>query len=81
MEPLCNSCQYGHHFVRANGVTTTRCTVDADTILVPGDIVTCSKYHHAGQPDQWDLEKIAWVLRTDRTGKPVGFERPKKKDE
>jgi len=81
MAPLCSSCQHAHCFTRANGATTTICDVSTEPIRVPGDILTCSKYHHKGQPDEWDFEKIAWVLQSEKRGKPLGFRPPKKKDE
>jgi hypothetical protein len=77
MKSLCSSCQHAHLFTRANGKVITQCCVN-NTTTVPNDIVTCSDYHHADQPDRYELEKIAWILRSDIAGKIIGFKPPEK---
>lgn len=39
-------------------------------------VIECSKYRLKNAPDRYDLEKIAWILRTDPTRTKVGFVLP-----
>jgi hypothetical protein len=36
-------------------------------------VTSCTEYVHRGQPSLWNMEQIAWVLRSNPSGKKVGF--------
>ena len=76
---LCRSCRWGTVFTRQNNKTSVHCNEMGKA--VPPDIRTCSEYEDKSQPSRHELEKIAWQVRTDRSGKIIGFERGKPKDE
>jgi hypothetical protein len=39
-------------------------------------VTSCSQYVHKNHPSIWDMEEIAWVLKTDPKRKQIGFVRP-----
>jgi hypothetical protein len=77
---LCAGCRNGTVYRRSNGSIVSHCHVHADTIFVPGDIVQCTDFDDKTAIPYWDLEKIAWQLSTDKSGKVLGFGPPKKED-
>jgi hypothetical protein len=40
-------------------------------------VVECSTYSDRTQPSLWDMQQIAWVLRTDSKRQKIGFVRAK----
>ena len=38
-------------------------------------VTSCSEYLHRRHPSLWQMEDIAWVLRTDAKRKQIGFVR------
>jgi hypothetical protein len=36
-------------------------------------VTSCTEYVHRGQPSLWQLGQSAWVLRSNSSGKKVGF--------
>jgi hypothetical protein len=77
---ICSRCQYGQVMERREGQTTTFCHNFYPERAVPPDIVKCNEYLDARQQTKHELEKIAWVIRHDRSGAIKGFEPPKKTD-
>lgn len=76
---LCRSCTYGMVMEKAGGDPYVFC--NNIHRFVPPNLAACSDYHHKDQPTKWELEKIAWQVRTDRSGKVIGFERGKPKED
>ena len=67
---LCASCRFGARRVTRGGRVHTRChQFDG---WVRDYIERCSTYQDRATPDLYELEKIAWVLRTDKKG-TLGF--------
>ena len=70
---LCSSCRYalvvkgarlGDEIVRCNALGGQR-------LRFP--VTSCSAYENRAQPTLWQMEEIAWVLRSSPRGKKVGF--------
>jgi hypothetical protein len=38
-------------------------------------VTSCTEYLHRNHPSLYDMESIAWVLRTDASRKRIGFVR------
>jgi len=38
-------------------------------------VTRCTKYLHRNQPSLYEMESIAWVLRTDESRRHIGFVR------
>ena len=77
---LCTRCDNGIVYKRANGQTVSRCHVGMQNDTVPGDIVQCTDFEDRSAPTRWAMEKVAWTLNTDTSGKVLGFQPPKKDD-
>lgn len=79
---LCASCAEGQIVEFANGATETYChelgVHQPFRILRP--VSRCSHFLHMASPTKYEMEKIAWELKTDRGGKVLGFAPPKKED-
>ena len=39
-------------------------------------VISCSQYVHKNHPSIWEMEEIAWVLKTDPKRQQIGFVRP-----
>ncbi len=77
---LCRTCRHSLNFERHTGEEFFYCCVER-TIPVPHDIIRCSDFADRTQAEVWGLEKIAWMLRTDKGGRATGFSPPKKRGE
>lgn len=75
---LCDTCREGHVVIRNNGTKITWCNTRADTVRLPNDVVKCSDYNDKRFISQWELEKIAWTLQTNKSGQAIGFAPPDK---
>lgn len=75
---ICGQCSDGQVMTRRNQ-TVVFCHDMDRQIHAPVD--TCSRFHHKGEPTKWDMEQIAWTLKTDRSGRVMGFAAPKKEDD
>lgn len=75
---LCANCAEGVVSVRRNGETRTMCGVMGPAFFVPPDIVRCTDFQDKRDVSKWDMEKIAWEVRHDRSGAILGFAPPKK---
>lgn len=40
----------------------------------------CNLYRHRNQPSMYEMEKVAWAVRTDNSGKILGFAPPSKEE-
>ena len=78
---LCGSCREAHVVEFANGTRATFCNAhhsESRAVLRP--VQRCSEYQNKNTPSQWQMEKIAWTLITDKSGLKIGFTPPKKDD-
>lgn len=69
-ENLCLSCRRSTWRKDRSGHTYIQC--HAFERKVDSVTVECSEYDDKGRPALWDMEKIAWVLMSDKKG-PIGF--------
>jgi hypothetical protein len=74
--PLCHDCK---HATVVQGTISrheiVECTVLDARITFP--VTFCNKHLHRSHPTLWEMEDIAWVLRTDAKRGQIGFVRSK----
>lgn len=46
-----------------------------------GRVYRCNEYDNSSLPSRSDFERIAWELKTDKSGKVIGFKPPEKQPE
>jgi hypothetical protein len=80
-EAICPRCKWSTVIERRTGSTITYCSELGAHYggTVPPDVVKCNSYVSLGENSEHDYEKIAWLLRSDKSGKIRGFEPPTKK--
>ena len=73
---LCLSCRSAS-VVR--GQRDTDCIIQCQELSarVGFSVTSCSEYVHHNHPSRWDLEQIAWILKTDLKRNQIGFVRPR----
>lgn len=79
-ECLCRRCDNGTVMERANGREYAWCHRAATAAAIPLDIVRCSDFSAKGEPSRYEMEKIAWTVTSDATGRICGFNPPEKDD-
>lgn len=74
---LCRTCRHGTVVDLANGSITSYCDemFNDGRLFVP--VTRCTSYDDTRFTSRYDLEKIAWTIRTDKSGKAIGFVPPK----
>ena len=77
---LCPRCHYGLVWERRDGERVTQCDYVGRTTVVPGDIVRCNEFLDRNRVSRHDMEKIAWVIRHDKSGRITGFQPPKRRE-
>ncbi len=72
---LCLSCKSA---TVVRGATDANQIIRCDTIGTRVDFIvtSCSQYVHKNHPAVWEMEQIAWVLKTDLKRNQIGFVRP-----
>ncbi len=73
---LCDTCQCG--LVRRGAAESDEhiyCTVTEREVR--SRVMECSRYIDRSKPSLWDMQQIAWVLRTDSKRQKMGFIRAK----
>jgi hypothetical protein len=71
---LCSSCRYALVVKGARlGDEIVRCTNLGTETRLPFPVTSCSAYEDRSMPSLWNMEQIAWVLRSSPGGKKVGF--------
>ena len=73
--PLCSSCRYA---TIAKGRSLREEIVSCGQLpyrrnLVPFPVYSCTEYSNRVHPTLYQMEEIAWVLRTNPTRNRVGF--------
>jgi hypothetical protein len=80
-EIICPRCKWSTIVERRSGDVMTYCAEVGAHYgqTVPSDIVKCNSFTELGANSEHEYEKIAWLLRSDKSGKIRGFEAPKTK--
>lgn len=78
-ESLCDSCSFGH---KVQGPRPSDRIMECGRINGPKAFIQfpvkeCTEYYKRGTPTLRDMEDLAWVLRTGRHGREIGFVKPK----
>ena len=73
-ENLCNSCSKSHISEEDNGLVTTYCDMNHYQIrLINKRIIRCNNWSDLKEVSLYELEKSAWILRTDKLTRKAGF--------
>jgi hypothetical protein len=79
---LCGTCREAQVTEFSNGRREVRChSRGTRPILVTSPVVKCNDFDDKASPSQWEMQKIAWVVATDRSGNAIGFKAPPKTDD
>jgi hypothetical protein len=78
---LCVRCEYGQVVTFRNDSTTVICHHGMHPWKVYRSVVQCNEFEDRNTASKHDMEKIAWVVRTDKSGKAIGFTPPVTKDD
>jgi hypothetical protein len=77
--PLCSSCRYAIVVKGPRlGDEIVKCNAQAYQPPVRFPVTSCSAYENRATPTLWQMEEIAWVLRSSPGGKKVGFVQARK---
>src|SRR5215470_73763 len=73
-ESLCDSCVYAR-IIRgyAESERIAICDRLFEPMRIPFKVSECSDYSDKRLPAVEDMEKIAWMMVTNKPGRPVGF--------
>lgn len=80
-EPLCTTCR---NAVRRRGASESDVQIFCNSAPGHGNqklttlAMECSAYDDVRIPSRWDMEQIAWILKSDSVTKKIGFEAPKR---
>jgi hypothetical protein len=69
---LCSGCRHSHIIETVKGVTVFCMIHYSPAIQIKAPILRCNEFEDKSQPTVQNLEKIAWVLCTDKS-KKIGF--------
>jgi hypothetical protein len=73
-ESLCDSCVYVRMIKGyAESERITICDRLFEPMRIPFKVSECSDYSDKRLPAVEDMEQIAWMLVTNKPGRPVGF--------
>lgn len=79
---LCATCREAQVIETDNHEIVTLCHAwGGEPPRIERTVVRCTDYDVRGAMNKHELEKIAWVVRTDKTGKSIGFTPPVKKND
>jgi hypothetical protein len=71
---LCKSCKYSHIMEDDQGNIMMLCKAALDSALqLKNKVVKCNCYKRKEAVPLYQLERVAWILRTDKFGKRIGF--------
>jgi hypothetical protein len=71
---LCSSCRFSTTIKGARlGDEIVSCGARYTPRRILFRVTSCSEYVHRSQPSLFHMEEIAWVLRSNPSGKKVGF--------
>lgn len=80
---ICSDCQRAQIVTLHGGQDVVYCEAlpYGDSKPLVGGVRDCSKYDKEGMMDQYDAEKIGWILEVNRSGRVMGFSPPSKKNQ
>lgn len=78
---LCVSCRESQVIEHENGRTVTLCHYYGHPIVIARPVLRCNQFDDKKTPSEFEMQKIAWTLRTDQSGLAIGFKPPEKKAE
>ena len=73
---LCTKCNFGRVTTIDDSKIISLCRYGGSEVSVKGTVTNCTQFHDKSLPSMFDFETIAWTLRTDKSGKAIGFEKP-----
>ena len=74
--PLCHTCRNATVVLGTSARhEIIECSVLEARITFP--VTFCNRYVHRSHPTLWEMEDIAWILRTDARRAQIGFVRSK----
>jgi hypothetical protein len=76
---LCSTCREAHVFEQADNRLTVICNSHQRPINITKPVTYCNEYDDIRVPWRHDMEKIAWTVTTDKSGKSIGFKPPEPK--
>ena len=71
--PLCARCKSSHIINNEGQGEVVYCRESGYEKRLPFAVFRCNTYVPRTHVSVWDMEKIAWILTTDKKGKEVGF--------
>ena len=74
---LCLSCANAEIVQGNNGEEIRKCFIVGSRYLLPSKVTACTSYDNKSLPSLSEMKKIAWVLRTEKNGRSIGFQAPK----
>lgn len=75
-DPLCTSCAHSLVSEDDRGDIYIYCSLygfGGEALRIERKIVRCSSYNERNKVSIHQMEKIAWILRTEKGGKQIGF--------
>ena len=79
---LCSSCREAMIVDYADGRREVFChSRGTEPMRVRRPVVRCNDFDDRRTPAKWEMDKIAWVVTTDKSGKAIGFAPPPKDDD
>lgn len=77
---LCGTCRNAHIVDFDDGSFEIFCAERAygNEPMIRRPVVRCTDHTDKSRATQHDMEKLAWVVRTDNSGKVLGFRPPEK---
>ena len=74
---LCSSCRHATIVKgRALRDEIIECSCLDDDTRITFAVTSCTQYSDRSRPSLYDMEDLAWILRTDKKTKTIGFVRP-----
>jgi hypothetical protein len=70
---LCLTCSQMTRYVQFDGKEVRRCDLLDWRSQPSGAVSWCSGYKHKSDTSLSEMKETAWILRTDRYGKRIGF--------
>ena len=75
---LCESCLSGLCMTNSKNRRHIYCQSFGAHMME--SVIECSGYQNKAKPELYQLERIAWVLQTDKNRGPLGFAPPSQRD-
>jgi hypothetical protein len=77
---ICVTCRNGL-VMQHDTSNVVHCNYGTAPLRIAQAVRQCTGYEDRRHEDEFEMRKIAWTIRTDRSGQTVGFAPPSKDDE